>query len=115
MKRRYTPIRTRTTGDPHAIKDLAPRTIENRRNAFVKTYQQLVGDKKAIPQQPYAWIKDVDQCVAAVAAAWTSYSSWQLNCYAFANVVEALNEQETKDITVKKSTISNLQGTGQGT
>ena len=65
-----TPIRTRTTSDPHAIKELAPRTIENRRNAFVKTYQQLIGDKKAIPQQPYNWIKDVDQCVAAIAAAW---------------------------------------------
>ena len=52
---------------PHAIRELAPRTIENRRNAFVKTCQQLLGDNKAIPQQPYNWIKDVDQCVAAVA------------------------------------------------
>jgi hypothetical protein len=111
-----TPIRTRTSGDPHAIRELAPRTIENRRNAFVKTYQQLIGDKKAIPQQPYNWIKDVDQCVAAVAAAWTSYSSWQLNCYAFANVVEALNERElameyrrrflAQDATRKKHTSS---------
>ena len=111
-----TPIRTRTTGDPHAIRELAPRTIENRRNAFVKTYQQLLGDSKAIPQQPYNWIKDVDQCVAAVAAAWTSYSSWQLNCYAFANVVEALNERDlameyrrrflAQDATRKKHTSS---------
>lgn len=111
-----TPIRTRTTSDPHAIKELAPRTVENRRNAFVKTYQQLIGDKKATPQKPYNWIKDVDQCVAAVAAAWTSYSSWQLNCYAFANVVEALNERDlameyrrrflAQDATRKKHTSS---------
>ena len=58
----------------------------------------------------------MDQCVAAVAAAWTSYSSWQLSCYAFANVVEALNERDlameyrrrflAQDATRKKHTSS---------
>jgi hypothetical protein len=83
------PITTRTTADPHAIKPLSERTVENRRNAFLKVYQHIAKTKDA-PKQPFVFIRDVDQCVQAVCAQWTSHSSWGLNAYAFANVVESL-------------------------
>ena len=87
------PIQTRTTADPHAIKPLSDRTIENRRNSFLKVYQHLTRSKES-PQQPYTFIKDVDACVAAVCACWASHGSWGLNAYAFANCVESLGEHE---------------------
>jgi hypothetical protein len=83
------PITTRTSADLHAIKPLSERTVANRRNAFLKVYQHITKTNEA-PKQPYAFIQDVDQWVAAVCAQWTSHSSWGLNAYAFANVVESL-------------------------
>eukprot|EP01046_Picozoa_sp_COSAG06_P020091 COSAG06_NODE_1457_length_9417_cov_58.780425_2_plen_198_part_00 len=84
-----TPITTRTSADLHAIKPLSTRTVENRRNAFLKVYQHITKTNET-PKQPYAFIRDVDQCVQAICAQWTSHSSWSLNAYAFANVVESL-------------------------
>ena len=90
---RNTPILTRTSADPHAIRSLSERTLENRRNAFQKVYRHVSGTKGS-PQQPYVWIHDVAKCCAAVCACWSAYSSWKLNAFAFANMVEALGERD---------------------
>jgi len=87
------PIVTRTSTDPHAIHMLSDRTLENRRNAFLKVFQHVSGTKDS-PVQPYVWAKDIEKCTAAISTLWAPYSTWKLNCYAFANVVEATGQRD---------------------
>ena len=87
------PILTRTSADPHAVKELSERTLENRRNAFLKVYRHVSGTKGS-PQQPYVFIHDVAKCTAAVCACWGAYSSWKLNAFAFANMIESVGERD---------------------
>ena len=88
-----TPILTRTSADPHATRPLSERTLENRRNAFQKVYRHVSGTKGS-PQRPYVWVYDVAKCCAAACACWSAYSSWKLNAFAFANMVESLGERD---------------------
>ena len=91
-----TPIATRTSSDPHALAELSDATIVNRRNAWNKTFQKVTGstDKPALP---YVFHKDVQACAAAIAGMYTTYASWKLNAYNFANMCEAVGERDLAD------------------
>ena len=91
-----TPIATRTSSDPHALAELSDATVVNRRNAWTKTFQRVTNSTDK-PELPYVFHKDVQACSAAIASMYTTYASWKLNAYSFANMCEAVGEPDLAD------------------